>query len=57
MRVPLTGWSVAGRCRASFPGRTPELRAKILRQRAALDGLHQIGDGVEMRLLQDSQVS
>ena len=54
---PLTGSSVAGRCRASFPGRTPELRAEILRQPAALDGLHQIGDCVEMRLPQGSQVS
>jgi hypothetical protein len=53
----LTGSSVAGRCRASFPGRTPELRAEILRQPAALDGLHQIGDCVEMQLLQGSQVS
>jgi hypothetical protein len=51
MRVPLTGTTVAGRCRASFPGRTPELRAEILRQPAALNGLHQIGDGVAMRLL------
>src|SRR5262245_46042109 len=53
----LTGSGVAGQCRASFRGRTPELRAEILRQPAALDGFHQVGDGGKMRLLQGSQVS
>ena len=55
--VPPDWIELAGRCRASFSGRTPEFSAKILRQRAALDSLHQVGDGVEMRLSQDSQVS
>ena len=42
--------------RASFDGRASELRAEVVRQPAVLDGLHQIVNRIEMRLLQRSQV-